>query len=100
MIFYPVYAVLMAALLVSLSRTISLTRSLLARERCCPHCRNSLSLKREHRTAFDHVVGRFVESRRYKCLVCRWSALFRYQPGEATRSTEFDLVTGVDAPRA
>lgn len=94
MIIYLVYAALMAALLVSVSSVLSLTRSLLSRDHCCPRCHNSLSLKREPRNRFDRFIGRFVDSRRYKCLVCRWAGLLRRQPAPLIASPDL----GVDDP--
>ena len=82
MIIYLAYAILLATTLVVASSATSLASSLLSRKRSCPRCRHSLSLTRKPRNKFDRLVGRFVDSRRYKCLACQWTGLLRHEAGE------------------
>jgi hypothetical protein len=52
-------------------------RSLLLRDRKCPHCKSQLGLERTPRTGLDRSIGHYISSRKYRCVHCGWKGLIR-----------------------
>lgn len=52
-------------------------RSLFLRSRRCLQCGSQNSLERIPRSSSEHVIGRFIACRRYRCGQCGWIGLIR-----------------------
>ena len=96
MLVYAAAFVVLAASLTILAKVVDTVRSLSSRQQRCPRCHNSFSLKRTPRSQFDRFLGRLIESRRYQCLVCRWSGLLREE--SAPLSAAPSPFTSADLP--
>ncbi len=73
-------------------------RSLLFRKRRCLRCKLQSSLMRVPRQKSDRFLGKIINCRRYKCLSCNWTGLFRDDPsksssGSAPTSTDIEIPT-------
>lgn len=72
-------------------------RSIFFGEIRCPRCGPRVVLRRIPRHVSDRFLSKFVSCRKFQCVACGWSGLFRSgvaRPnGEAPSGSDFDLQT-------